>query len=712
MTEKETIINVSGMDCGDEVSAVQDSIHSLSGVVSVRADLLSSRVSVVHNSTVTFEDVADRIRAAGLSVLASGVTTEETPPRRNAFLWVSISCVSLVVGWLFSKSIGKESILSIAGYLLAVGFGAVPILPKALRSIGQRRLDMNALMCLAAIGAIILKEYLEGATVVFLFSLAELLESLSIDRARRSIRSLLALAPEKAHVRRGSEWVEVLIGQAKLGERVLIRSGDKIPLDGIVLTGTSSVNQAPITGESLPVDKTKGDMVLAGTINQDGSLEIEVTKLSQDSKLAQIINLIENAQKQKAPTQRFVDRFAEIYTPIVVLLAVGIALAPPLLFEGEWSLWFYRALVLLVVACPCALVIATPVSVVSGLTAMARRGVLIKGGAALEALGSIRALAVDKTGTITVGQPKVRMILSANGHTEKEILSVAAAIDAHSTHPLAHAVSEAAKERGISAPTSEDYRSIVGKGAEARINGVWYFLGNHRFAHEEKVCGPELEKEIEAVEAQAMSVVVVARKTDRGNLGEALGILGIGDETRTDAKEAIALLHRSGLKSVVMLSGDNTRTARAIAKEVGIDEAYGDLLPEDKVAKIKELKDRFQSVAMIGDGVNDAPAMASATLGIAMGVSGTDTAIETADVALMQDRLSGVAEAIQMGRRCMRIIRFNTVFALGIKAVFLVLSVLGVTGLWLAIAADTGATLLVIANALRLVRTKATPAAK
>jgi Zn2+/Cd2+-exporting ATPase len=710
MADLESVIRVGGMDCGEEVSAVQDALHSISGVVSVRADLLSSRVSIVHEPAITLETLKGRIRSIGLSVNDDNSAEDAPAVRKSSIAWVSVAGICLLLGWILSKAGASALILSTVSYLLAVAAGAVLVLPKALRSLGQKRLDMNALMCLAAIGAIILKEYLEGAAVVFLFALAELLESYSIDRARRSIRSLLTLTPEKATLRQGDEWVDALTEDVKVGDRVLVRSGEKIPLDGIVVTGTSSVNQAPITGESLPVLKEKGGSVLAGTLNQDGSLEIEVTKLSKDSKLAQIIHLIENAQKQKAPTQRFVDRFAEIYTPIVVLLAVVVAIAPPLFMGAEWSLWFYRALVLLVVACPCALVIATPVSVVSGLTAMARRGVLIKGGAALEALGSLRALAVDKTGTITVGRPSVRMVIGANGKTENEILSVAASIDFHSTHPLAYAVTEAAKSRGIDIPASQNYRSISGRGAEAQIKGVWYFLGNHRFAHERGACSPELELEIEKLEAQAVSVVVVARNQTEGAGPEAFGILGVGDEIRADARHAVKLLHEAGLDSVVMLSGDNSRTARAIAKEVGIDEAYGDLLPEDKVAKIKEIRDRFRSVAMIGDGVNDAPAMAAATLGIAMGASGTDTAIETADVALMQDRLSGVAEAIRMGRRTMRVIRFNTAFALGTKMVFLVLSVLGVTGLWLAIAADTGATLIVIANALRLVRVKEAPA--
>jgi Cd2+/Zn2+-exporting ATPase len=489
-----------------------------------------------------------------------------------------------------------------------------------------------------------------------------------------------------------------------MGGLIRVRSGARIPLDGLVKQGRSSVNQAPITGESLPVEKVEGDWALAGTINGEGSLDVIVTRTYQDTKIAQIIRLIEDAQKQKAPTQRFVDIFSKYYTPLVFALALGVLAVPPLFFQGEWTSWVYRSLVILVIACPCALVIATPVSIVSGLTAMARRGILIKGGAGLEAIGKLRVLAVDKTGTITEGVPRVLQILSINGIDENEILAIAAAIDQHSSHPLARAVLAEADRRGLKIKESVDYLSVGGQGAEAVIDGHNYFVGKHGFSHGKAICSPELERKFEFIEEQAQSLVVVGHCSHHGCRGEVLGALGLGDAIRTDAKEAIQSLLQAGIEKVIMLSGDNQRTVNAISKQVGIGEAYGDLLPDEKVQKIKEMRERFTFVAMIGDGANDAPAMAAATLGIAMGGAGTDTAIEISDVTLMQDRLTGISEAIQMGKRTLQIIRFNIGFALATKLLFLTLSIGGYTSLWAAIAADTGATLLVIANALRLLR--------
>ena len=414
--------------------------------------------------------------------------------------------------------------------------------------------------------------------------------------------------------------------------------------------------------------------------------------------------MVEESQAQKAPAQRFVDVFAKYYTPAVMVLALLVGLIPPLLMGAVWMDWIYRALVLLVIACPCALVISTPVSVVAGLTAMARRGVLIKGGASLEALGGLRALAVDKTGTITEGKPRVLDVVPWKDGKPDDIVRIAAAIDTHSTHPLAQAVVRHAGDKGIAFVSAENYQAKTGRGAEARIDGHDYFVGNHRFAHELGVCSPELEAALAEIEARAQSVVVVGHRPHADCQGEALGILAVGDAIRPNAVEAIKAIHAAGIKKVVMLSGDNARTANAIATQAGIDEAQGDLLPEDKIEQVKRLAAEYGKVGMIGDGVNDAPALAAADVGIAMGAAGTDTAIETADVALMRDDLGMVAEAITLGRRTLGVIRFNIIFALGIKAVFLILALLGHTSLWMAVLADTGATLLVVANALRLLR--------
>jgi Cd2+/Zn2+-exporting ATPase len=559
-------------------------------------------------------------------------------------------------------------------------------------------------MTVAVIGAAIIGEWAEAAAVTFLFGLSEYLEAFSVQRARYAIESLMQLTPQTALLKRGDAFEEVPVEQVNVDDIFAVKSGARVPLDGQVISGASAVNQAPITGESMPVEKKAGDEVFAGTINGEGSLEVRASKRASDTMLAKIIHLVEEAQSQKAPSQRFVDIFAKYYTPAVMVLALLVFLVPPLVFGGAWFTWTYRALVLLVIACPCALVIATPVSIVSGLTAMARRGVLIKGGAFLESIGKLRALALDKTGTITEGRPRVREIFRFSDSTDQEIVRIAAAIDTHSDHPLALAVVNYARERGIEFPRSRNYQSRSGKGAEAQIDGHRYFVGNHRFTHEMAICSDEIERQLDEIQTRAQSVVVVGHMPHADCKGEVLGILAIGDAIRENASQAIRDLHTAGIRKVVMLSGDNRRTVDAIAREAGIDEAYGDLLPDQKIERVRALLAEHKYAGMIGDGVNDAPAMAVATVAIAMGAAGTDTAIETADIALMKDDLSKIAETIQLGRRTLRIIHFNIAFALAIKAVFLILALFGYTTLWLAIAADTGATLVVIVNALRLLR--------
>lgn len=708
-----TTFHVEGMDCEDEVKAVRQALLSLPGVREVEPNLITSQVRVVHDGTASAVALTRRIESAGLRVQgaasdhgdAARSATERRPSVSRRALLVLASGAFFTAGLALDWVALGPPWLTRVFHLLAIAIGATLIVPKALRAARTLTLDMNVLMTVATLGAIGIGEYAEAAAVVFLFALAEWLESFSLERARRSMQSLLKLVPETALLKSpNGTFSEVPLSQVRVGDLIRIRSGSRIPLDGVVAQGSSAVNQAPITGESLPVQKGVGDRVLAGTVNGEGSLEVTVTQGHGDTKLAQIIRLIEDAQKKKAPTQRFVDVFARYYTPAVFVFALVTLLVPPLLFSGPWDVWIYRSLVLLVIACPCALVIATPVSIVSGLTAMAKKGVLIKGGAGLEAIGKLRALAVDKTGTITEGMPRVLQIHEVNGANAEDILCIAASIDAHSTHPLARAVVTEAERRGLKPKPSVDYRSVSGRGAEAVIDDHVYFVGNHRFAHDYAVCSDELEKRLKAIEDEAQSVVVVGHRPHHGCPGEVLGILGLGDAIRKGAKEAIEALHGAGIESVIMLSGDNQRTVDAISRQVGIDEAYGDLLPDEKVMKIKAIKERFTTVAMIGDGVNDAPAMATATLGIAMGASGTDTAIETSDVTLMQDRLMGIADAILMGKRTLRVIWFNTGLALATKFLFLVLSVSGHASLWLAIAADTGATLFVIANALRLLR--------
>ena len=619
---------------------------------------------------------------------------------------ISLIVSGVLVGGalLLPRIDGLSSWATAATAFAAMLAGGWFLLPKAWRAVLRLRPDINLLVAIAAVGASIIGEWVEAATVVFLFGVAEWLEGWADRRARRAVEALLEIAPKTAAIKRGNQFVETPVGEAKIGDVVAVKSAMRIPLDGEVVAGESAVNQAPITGESVPVDKKSGDQVFAGTINGEGSLEIQVTKVAGDSTLARIIRLVKEAQEQKAPTQRFVDLFARYYTPSVTIAALAIFVVPPLVFGGQWSDWLYRACVLLIIACPCALVISTPVSIVAGLTAMARRGVLIKGGAHLESIARLRALAVDKTGTITEGKPTVQGVEAIAPHTAEDVLRIAAAIDSHSAHPLASAVVRHAEERGVKYPRALDYQSRSGRGAQGVIDGHAYFVGNHRFTHELGVCSEEIERRLAAIESRGQSVVVVGHRPHDDCNGEVLGIIGIGDAVRENAASAIQALHRAGVEAVVMLSGDNQRTVDFISKQVGIDEARGDLLPEQKVAVVKALRDRYETVGMVGDGVNDAPAMATATVGIAMGVAGTDAAIETADVTLMQDDLAKIVETVSLARRTLGIIRFNIVFALALKLVFLVLALAGYASLWLAILADTGATLLVVANALRLLQ--------
>ena len=702
-----TVLAIMGMDCADEVAVLEKILKPIAGVRGVEANLLAAKITVSHDERVTPEQLIAAIKPTGMSARLAGrgerSASEGSAQRRRAIAVATSGALTgfgLIVHWL---ELGPEW-PHVAFFVGAIVSGGCFIFPKAVAAARRFSPDMNLLMTIAVIGAAIIGEWSEAAAVTFLFGLSEYLEAFSVQRARRAIGSLMQLTPETALLKRDGAFEEVPVEQVNVDDIFAVKSGARIPLDGQVINGASAVNQAQITGESMPVEKKAGDEVFAGTINGEGSLEVRATKRSSDTMLAKIIHLVEEAQSQKAPSQRFVDVFAKYYTPAVMVLALLVFFVPPLVFGGEWFTWTYRALVLLVIACPCALVISTPVSIVSGLTAMARRGVLIKGGAFLESIGKLRALALDKTGTITEGRPRVREIFRFSNSTDQEIVRIAAAIDTHSDHPLALAVVNYALERGIEFPRSQNYQSRSGKGAEAQIDRHRYFVGNHRFTHEMAICSDEIERQLDDIQSRAQSVVVVGHVPHADCKGEVLGILAIGDAIRENAAEAIRDLHTAGIRKVVMLSGDNRRTVDAIAREVGIDEAHGDLLPDQKIERVRALLAEHKYAGMIGDGVNDAPAMAVATVAIAMGAAGTDTAIETADIALMKDDLRKIAETIQLGRRTLRIIQFNIAFALAIKAVFLILALTGYTSLWLAIAADTGATLVVILNALRLLR--------
>lgn len=654
--------------------------------------------NLVFNSITAMPDHHDQLKP---SQCGCEHGHDESPLPQGTLVATSgvLTGIGLISGWM---GIGPDWLATTA-FAVATLVGGLLVFPVAWKALLARRLDMNVLMTVAVAGAWIIGEGAEAAAVVFLFSLSELLESWAATRARRAVKALLELSPPTAIVisADGTER-EVAVAAVGIGAEIRIRSGSRVPLDGEVIRGNSSVDQAPITGESVPVEKSPGDPVFAGTVNQEGSLTVRVTKAAGDSTLARIIQLVGEAEELKPPTQRWVDRFARIYTPAVFIAAILVAVLPPLVMGQVWNPWVYRALVLLVIACPCALVIATPVSIVSGLTALARRGVMVKGGIYLEAVGKLRALAVDKTGTITQGKPRVTGVTTVGEMSEEEILRFSASINSHSEHPLAVAIVDAARSRNIEFVPAADYQSVTGQGARATIGGHPHFIGNHRMAHEAGVCSPGIEAILAGIESNGQSLAVLGHAPHEGCAGKILGIVSIADILRPEVVEALRLIHAAGIEKIVMLSGDNQRTASAIARQAGIDEAIGDLMPEQKVEHIRKLVANYAHVGMIGDGVNDAPALAIASVGFAMGAIGSDTAIETADIALMQDDLTKVAETVLLGRRTLRIIRFNIAFALVIKSVFLFLAFVGVAGLWLAILADTGATLLVILNSLRL----------
>jgi Cd2+/Zn2+-exporting ATPase len=556
---------------------------------------------------------------------------------------------------------------------------------------------MNLLMTVAVCGAVVIGEWFEASTVSFLFALSLALESWSVGRARRAVATLMNLTPPTARLLRadGGED-EVAPDGVSVGAHFLVRPGERIPLDGRVVRGASEVNQAPITGESIPIPKSDGQEVFAGTINGDGVLTIECTKPSGDTALAHIIRLVGEAQSRRAPSEQWVEKFARGYTPAVMVLALAVLVIPPLFFGGSWQDWFYRSLVLLVIACPCALVISTPVSIVAALTASARNGVLIKGGVYVEVPARLDAIALDKTGTLTEGRPKVVEVVPLSGHDERELLERASALEAHSTHPLAHAILAYAQERSVVVRPADEYLIVQGRGAKGRICEQNYWLGSHRYLEELGQETEEVHQRLEALSAAGRTVVVI------GNATHVCGFIALADTVRASARTTLMALRQAGVKHIVMLTGDNRGTAEAIARETGIDEVHADLLPADKVSAVEVLVAKYGRVAMVGDGVNDAPALGRATLGIAMGAAGSDAAIETADIALMSDDLSKLPWLVQHSRHTLTIIRQNIAFSLAIKSIFVVLTFAGISSLWGAIAADTGSSLLVIFNGLRL----------
>ncbi|SDU27648.1 Cd2+/Zn2+-exporting ATPase [Pseudomonas pohangensis] len=699
--EGQARIKIEQMDCPTEENLIRGKLSSLPGISELEFNLLQ-RVLTFRHTADALPAALVAIRDLGFTPVVEGSTTAnevaQATPRKKAWWPLALSGVAAVSAELlhFAELAPEWIVAGVA--LLAILLCGVTTYKKGWIALTNRNLNINALMSIAVTGAVLIGQWPEAAMVMFLFSVAELIEAKSLDRARNAIRGLLDLTPERATVQQpDGSWLEVEVETIIVGALVRVRPGERIGLDGEVTSGNSTINQAPITGESLPVEKTIGDPVFAGTINEAGSLEYRVVAGAANTTLARIIHAVEEAQGSRAPTQRFVDQFAKVYTPVVFLLALAVAIVPPLFMAEPWYDWIYRALVLLVVACPCALVISTPVTIISGLAAAARKGILVKGGVYLEIGSKLGFLALDKTGTITHGKPVQTDYLPLVEQDSERYRTHAASLASRSDHPVSQSIAKHATENGLTFAAVEDLEALPGRGVRGTIEGMDFHLGNHRLVEDLGLCSPELEATLERLERQGKTVVVQC------NSQRAIAMFAVADTVKESSRQAIDELHALGVKTT-MLTGDNPHTAEAIAQQVGIDEALGNLLPVDKLQAIEALQARGYVVGMVGDGINDAPALAKSEIGFAMAAAGTDTAIETADVALMDDDLRKIPAFIHLSRQTAAILKQNIVLALGIKALFLAITLTGQATMWMAVFADMGVSLMVVFNGLRLLK--------
>ncbi|MEJ8543821.1 heavy metal translocating P-type ATPase [Brevibacillus borstelensis] len=701
---RRTIYRISGMDCADCARGLEKKVGALASVSQVVVNFGAAKMTVLHEQGAE-EAIVRTVKQAGYdAVLEKDKKQLENKSfwQQNKKAWTTLISGSVfLVAWVLDLWAGMPESVTTWLYAATIVIGGFRIAKSGLYGLKSRTLGIDFLMTIAVLGAAAIGEWAEGAAVVFLFSLGETLEAYTMDRTRHSLRSLMKLAPEEATVVREGREVRVPVESIHVGEMILVKPGDKIAMDGTVVEGGSTVNQAPITGESVPVEKNVGDDVFAGTINEEGALKIKVTRRFEENTLSKIVHLVEEAQAQKAPSQRFVDVFSQYYTPAVIVIAALIAIVPPLFLQQPFELWFYRALMMLVVACPCALVISTPVSIVSAIGNAARHGILIKGGVHLERLGAINTIAFDKTGTLTVGTPEVTTVIPLEGRDEGEVLTIAASLEAMSQHPLAKAILRRAKQIGARPMPVTGFASVTGRGVKATVNGTDYYLGNPRWFQDElQIALDSVQEQIAECQKKGQTLMLL------GTGEKAIALIGLADQLRKESASVVAKLRELGVKQVAMLTGDNKGTASAVAERLGLTDCKAELLPADKLSAIQQWQSTSKGVAMVGDGVNDAPALAAATVGIAMGGAGSDTAMETADITLMADDLSKLPYAIGLSRRTLRIIKQNIAFSLLVKVVFLLMILLGYSTLWMAVLADTGSSLIVIANGMRLLRSK------
>lgn len=717
--EARTVFQVDGMDCGECARTVQRVVSKLNGVRDVAVNFSTTKMTVVHTAaTAELGSIAKAVSQVGYVPTLLTTTLEEdragtalpsgTPKRNLRTIFTGLSGGLLAIGMVLEYSgitfgdFGQLPMILV--YALSIVLGGFYAARAGFYALKSWTLDMNFLMTVAAVGAAVIGQWSEGATVVFLFAVGNWLQARTMERTRRSIRDLMNLTPKEALVRRHNQELKLSLPDIRVGDTIIVRPGERLPMDGVLTLGSSHVNQAPVTGESVPIYKQAGDTVYAGSLNEQGAFEYTVTKRMEDSTIQRMIHLVEEAQSQKAPSQQFVDRFATYYTPLVVLLAVLVALLPPLFQWGSFQEWLYRALVMLVIACPCALVISTPVAIVAAIGNAARNGVLIKGGAILEETGRLQAVAFDKTGTLTEGKPHVVQMEALGDIAPERFFPIAAALESRSEHPLARAVLTKYQEQyQAPVPTVQNFRAIAGRGAEGVVEGTLYRIGSPAWMADLLPSQDSAPWNELVQEQQELGRTVVLLADDQ----RVFGLIAIADIVRAESQTALQHLKKAGVAHTVMLTGDHQRVAAAIAKPLALDELQAGLLPEEKLGTIRQLQNRWGRVAMVGDGINDAPALAAADIGIAMGGAGTDVALETADLVLMSDDLGKLPFAIDLSRRALRVIKQNIWFSVGVKAVFLALTLVGLANLWMAVFADTGAALLVIANGMRLMKKRA-----